>query len=129
MTESSVEAEFVTTRPVTGVRCFLRYENHNDYKDCKDKLFITHNYFIFIESHISRNDIIDSSVFLLCVSSSMRERDGGEGLIEGRGRGQGNLIHLLQFSWRRRRVSMKNVHQLISLFSPSSPHLPICLVG
>ncbi|CAI8053959.1 P-selectin [Geodia barretti] len=32
--ESSVEAEFVTTRPVTGVRCFLRYENKNDYKDC-----------------------------------------------------------------------------------------------
>ena len=42
VTESSVEAEFVTTRPVTGVRCFLRYENKNDYKDCKDKLFITH---------------------------------------------------------------------------------------
>ncbi|CAI8051650.1 hypothetical protein GBAR_LOCUS28281, partial [Geodia barretti] len=34
VTESSVEAVFVTTRPVTGVRCFLRYENHNDYKDC-----------------------------------------------------------------------------------------------
>jgi hypothetical protein len=34
VTESSVEAEFVTTRPVTGVRCFLRYENKNDYKDC-----------------------------------------------------------------------------------------------
>ena len=33
--ESSVEAEFVTTRPVTGVRCFLRYENKNDYKDCE----------------------------------------------------------------------------------------------
>jgi hypothetical protein len=34
VTESSVEAEFVTTRPVTGARCFLRYENKNDYKDC-----------------------------------------------------------------------------------------------
>ena len=39
-----MEAEFVTTRPVTGVRCFLRYENHNDYKDCKDKLFITFSF-------------------------------------------------------------------------------------
>ncbi|CAI8019901.1 hypothetical protein GBAR_LOCUS11921 [Geodia barretti] len=34
VTESSVEAVFVTTRPVTGVRCFLRYDNKNDYKDC-----------------------------------------------------------------------------------------------
>ncbi|CAI8020173.1 hypothetical protein GBAR_LOCUS12069 [Geodia barretti] len=37
VTESSVEAEFVTTRPVTGVRCFLRYENKNDYKDCSSE--------------------------------------------------------------------------------------------
>ena len=51
VTESSVEAEFVTTRPVTGVRCFLRYENKNDYKDCKDKLFITR---ISIFMHVLR---------------------------------------------------------------------------
>ena len=38
VTESSVEAEFVTTRPVTGVRCFLRYENKNDYKDCEHNI-------------------------------------------------------------------------------------------
>ena len=33
--EDYIEAEFVTTRPVAGVRCFLRYENHRDYKDCE----------------------------------------------------------------------------------------------
>ena len=52
-----------------------------------------------VESHISRNDVIDSSVFLLCVIISMR--DGGEGMAGGRGRGRGNLTHLLQFSWAR----------------------------
>lgn len=39
VTASSVEVEFVTTRPVIGARCFLRYENRNDYKDCQSKLY------------------------------------------------------------------------------------------
>ena len=33
--EDTVEAEFVVSRPVAGVRCFLRYEHHRDYKYCK----------------------------------------------------------------------------------------------
>ena len=32
---NSVEAEFVTSRPVAGARCFLRYLNRRVYKDCK----------------------------------------------------------------------------------------------
>ena len=33
----TVTAEFVTSRPVVGVRCFLRYKNQRDYRDCKFK--------------------------------------------------------------------------------------------
>ena len=25
----------MTSRPVAGARCFLRYQNHREYKDCK----------------------------------------------------------------------------------------------
>ena len=32
--EDSVEAEFITTRPVTRVRCFLRCYINSLYKDC-----------------------------------------------------------------------------------------------
>ena len=39
VTASSVEVEFVTTRPVIGARCFLRYENRNDYNDCQSKVY------------------------------------------------------------------------------------------
>ena len=39
VTASSVEVEFVTTRPVIGARCFLRYENRNDYKDCQSTVY------------------------------------------------------------------------------------------
>jgi hypothetical protein len=34
VTESSIEVEFDTTRPVTSVTCFLRYDNKRDYQDC-----------------------------------------------------------------------------------------------
>ena len=34
VTESSIEVEFDTTRPVTRVTCFLRYDNKSDYQDC-----------------------------------------------------------------------------------------------
>ena len=32
--ESSVEVEFVTTRPVTSATCYLRYEHRRQYRDC-----------------------------------------------------------------------------------------------
>ena len=76
---------------------------------------------------ISRNDLIDSSstVLLLC-STRQRERDCGERPAAG-SRGQDNLIHhLLWFSWRRRRVSIRDLQQLIA---PFYFHLPICLIG
>ena len=40
VTESSVEAEFEVTRPVAGVRCFLRSKTSRTWKDCK----ISYNY-------------------------------------------------------------------------------------
>ena len=35
---NSVEAEFVTTRPVAGVRCFLRSQQDRIWQDCKHKI-------------------------------------------------------------------------------------------
>ena len=82
---------------------------------------------VAVESLVSRNDIIDSSILL----SSSSWRDGGERLAGG-SRGQGNLIHPLQSSWRRRRrrkFFVRNLYHLISLFSLSHYHLPIGLIG
>ena len=81
---------------------------------------------LLLKSLISWNDLLDSSILLS--SSSGRERDGGEGLAGG-SRGQGNLIHLLQLSRRKRRFSLRDLHHLISLFSLSSYHLPIGFIG
>ena len=41
VTESSIEVEFDTTRPVTRVTCFLRYDNKRDYQDCMLLLYNT----------------------------------------------------------------------------------------
>ena len=37
---NSVEAEFVITRPVAGVRCFLRSQQDRIWQDCKHKISV-----------------------------------------------------------------------------------------
>ena len=45
-----MEAEFVVSRPVAGVRCFLRYEHHRDYKYCKKYRFDDGRYALRVRS-------------------------------------------------------------------------------